>query len=163
MTTPTWLTVLKFIAALGSGLVAGVFFAFSTFVMTALGRIPAAHGIAAMQNINVTVFNPLFMGAFMGTAALCFGLGILAPFKWSLPGTPWMLAGCLLYFFGTFAVTAAGNVPLNDALAAVRPDSPEAPKLWANYLMMWTLWNHVRTAASTAALASFIMSLIQQS
>ncbi len=44
--------------ALGSALVAGVFFAFSTFVMKALGRLQPEQGIAAMQSINVTVLNP---------------------------------------------------------------------------------------------------------
>lgn len=58
-------------AALGSGLIAGVFFAFSNFVMKALSRVPSAEGLAAMQSINVMVLNPLFLGVFMGTAALC--------------------------------------------------------------------------------------------
>ena len=38
--------VLIFAAAIGSGLVAGIFFAFSSFVMAALGRLPSDHGIA---------------------------------------------------------------------------------------------------------------------
>ncbi len=60
-------------AALGSALVGGVFFAFSSFVMKALGRVPSSEGIAAMQSINVVVINPSFMGAFMGTALLSLG------------------------------------------------------------------------------------------
>ena len=44
--------LLTFIAALGSGLVAGIFFAFSNFVMKALARVPPAQGVAAMQSIN---------------------------------------------------------------------------------------------------------------
>ena len=62
---------LKLLAALGCGLMAGVFFAFSAFVMNALARLPAAAGIAAMQSINITVINPLFMTVFLGTAANC--------------------------------------------------------------------------------------------
>ena len=34
-------------------LVAGIFFAFSTFIMRALGRLRPAEGVAAMQAINV--------------------------------------------------------------------------------------------------------------
>jgi uncharacterized membrane protein len=49
---------------LGAALVAGIFFAFSTFVMTALGRLPPEQGIAAMQSINVTVLNPWFFAVF---------------------------------------------------------------------------------------------------
>jgi uncharacterized membrane protein len=44
--------------ALGCGLIAGVFFAFSTFVMKALGSLLPAQGIAAMQSINLAVLNP---------------------------------------------------------------------------------------------------------
>ncbi len=50
--------ILTFVAALGCGLVAGVFFAFSTFVMKALGRVPSAAGISVMQSINATVLTP---------------------------------------------------------------------------------------------------------
>ncbi len=65
-------------ALLGSALVGGVFFAFSSFVMNALARVPSAEGIAAMQSINVVVINPAFLGAFMGTAVLSLGVGGLA-------------------------------------------------------------------------------------
>lgn len=40
-------------AAVGSGLMAGVFAAFSTAVMPALRRLPAAEGMSAMQAVNV--------------------------------------------------------------------------------------------------------------
>lgn len=52
------------IAALGSGLVAGAFFAFFAFVIKALSRLPPGEGIAAMQSINVAVLNPWFLAAF---------------------------------------------------------------------------------------------------
>ena len=59
--------VLTVAAALGCGIVAGVFFAFSSFVMAALARLPAGQGIAAMQSINVTVLNRGFLSLFVGT------------------------------------------------------------------------------------------------
>ena len=62
-------------ALLGSALVGGIFFAFSSFVMKALARVPAAEGIAAMQSINVVVLNPSFLSAFIGTAVLSLGAG----------------------------------------------------------------------------------------
>ncbi|MDN5698593.1 MAG: hypothetical protein L0G70_11570, partial [Rubrobacter sp.] len=54
-------------AALGCGLVAGVFFAFSSFVMAALKRLPAAEGVAAMQAINALAVTPMLMAGFFGT------------------------------------------------------------------------------------------------
>ena len=58
-----------FLAALGSGLIAGVFFAFSAFVLTALSRLPDQGGIAAMQAITAAIKNPLFLIVFFGMAA----------------------------------------------------------------------------------------------
>lgn len=57
-------------AAAGCGIVGGVFFAFSTFVMQALAALPSASGIAAMQSINLVVLNRRFLGVFFGTGAL---------------------------------------------------------------------------------------------
>jgi uncharacterized membrane protein len=51
------------------------------------------------------------------------------------------------------------NVPLNDALATVKPESTDGANLWASYLTNWTLWNHVRTAAALAATALFTIAL----
>jgi uncharacterized membrane protein len=40
------------VAAIGCGLMAGLFFVFSVCVMRALGRLPAETAIATMQAIN---------------------------------------------------------------------------------------------------------------
>jgi uncharacterized membrane protein len=67
-------------ALLGSAVIGGVFFAFSSFVMKALARIPSSEGIAAMQSINVVVINPTFLSVFMGTTVLSLGvLGLVFP------------------------------------------------------------------------------------
>jgi uncharacterized membrane protein len=147
------------LAALGSGLVAGIFFAFSAFVMAALRRLPVEGGIASMQSINLTVLNPLFFTVFFGTAVLPLVLGIAALLRWSEPGAFYLFAASLLYLFGTIFVTMAFNVPLNNRLAAIKPGSAEGASLWTLYLSSWTAWNHVRTAASLAACALFIMAL----
>lgn len=145
------LFVFKLFSALGCGLVAGVFFAFSTFVMPALARLQPKEGIAAMQSINITVINPLFMTAIFGTAATCLFLAISLLLKWHQPGAAYLLVGSLLYLVGTVGVTIAFNVPLNDALATVKPDSTEGANLWSQYLTTWTIWNHVRTVAALVA------------
>jgi uncharacterized membrane protein len=146
---------LKLLAAIGCGLIAGVFFAFSTFVMKALAQQPPDRGIAAMQSINITVINPWFMTVFLGTAVACLGLAGFSLFQWPQHGAIYLLAGSLLYFIGTFLVTIVGNVPLNDALAKVEPTSSEGVQIWATYLTNWTAWNHVRTIAAIAA-ATFL-------
>ena len=145
--------------ALGSGLIAGTFFAFSNFVMGALGRIQQAAGIAAMQSINVVVLNPVFLSIFVGTAIIS-GILVLAAFLgWTSPRSFYLIAGGLLYAVGCFGVTMMFNVPLNDALAAVSPANADGANLWTQYLSAWTTWNTVRTVASLAACACFILAL----
>jgi uncharacterized membrane protein len=142
---------LKLLAVLGCTLIAGVFFAFSNFVMNALSRLPPAQGIAAMQSINITVINPLFMTAFFGTAGSCIFLAVSSLLKWERINTTYSLLGCGLYLVGTIGVTMVFNVPLNDALAKVDPSSIDGMKLWTTYLSNWTFWNHIRTLAALAA------------
>jgi uncharacterized membrane protein len=147
------------IAALGCGLMAGVFFAFSSFVMKALARLSSAQGIAAMQAINVAVINTVFLGALFGTGALCVVLAVGALTGWQTPGAGYLLAGSVLYLAGDVLVTMAFNVPLNRGLAAVEPASAEGAAVWARYLERWTAWNHVRTVAALAAAACFTLAL----
>src|SRR5262245_39879175 len=58
---------LLWFCAIGCGLLAGVYFAFSTFIMSALGRIQQTHGISAMNSISSTILGSLFMPFFFGT------------------------------------------------------------------------------------------------
>ncbi|MDQ0998829.1 putative membrane protein [Phyllobacterium ifriqiyense] len=81
------LPVLTMLAALGSGIMAGLFFAFSSFIMTAFSKLPPEQGIAAMNSINVTILNATFGMAFFGTALLCIVLGIQAISPASPEGT----------------------------------------------------------------------------
>jgi uncharacterized membrane protein len=152
--------ILTLIAALGSGLIAGLFFAFSTSVMKALGRLPAAEGMAAMQSINTMILNPIFLGTFMGTAVVCLLLAVVSLVRWQEPGATWLVAGAAFYLIGSIAVTMVFNVPMNNALAASTAADPASADLWAKYLTDWTFWNHVRTIASLAASASFIFGLV---
>ncbi len=147
-------------AMLGSALNCGIFFAFSSFVMGALGRLPTSEGVDAMQQINLVVINPSFMAAFMGTAVLSLGMGGAALSSWSEPSSRYFLAAAVCYLVGTFGVTAAGNVPLNDQLAAVSASDPGVGPLWARFQDRWILLNHVRTGAALAAAGLYFAGLL---
>jgi uncharacterized membrane protein len=153
------LFALTLISALGCGLMAGFFFAFSACVMKALARLPPAQGIAAMQSINVAVINPVFLSAFLGTAAACVLLAVSSLLRWHRPGGVYLLAGSLLYLAGTLLVTLVFNVPRNNALAAIAPSSADGAIQWTGYLSSWTAWNHVRTAAALAATVALTIAL----
>src|SRR2546428_14033780 len=98
------LFLLTLFAALGCGVMAGLLFAFPTFVMKALARLHPKSGIAAMQSINVAVLNPLFLSLFLGTAAACLLLVIYSLARWQSPGTFCVVAGSGLYLLGNFVV-----------------------------------------------------------
>ena len=155
------LFTLTLITALGCGLVAGILYAFSTSVIKALARLPSAQGIAAMQSINVAVFNPWFMGAFFGTAAACVLVVVFSLLRWGEAEAIYLLVGGLFYLIGTILVTIAFNVPRNDALAAADPQSADGARIWAAYVSSWTAWNHVRTASALAAAVSLTLALSQ--
>ena len=149
------------IALLGSALVGGVLFAFSSFVMKALARMPSSEGIAAMQSINIVIINPSFLSAFLGTAFLSLGVVVLVLVSRSHPSVMFFLGGAILYFTGTFLVTIFGNVPLNEQLAAVSATDSAAVKLWEHYLNRWTMWNHVRTTSAMLAALLYSLGLMQ--
>lgn len=142
------------------GLVSGVFYAFSSFVMPGLREIPAPQGIAAMQSINVTALRPPFMLGFMGAVLLSVVAIVIATVRWGKPGSVWLIVGAVLYLVGSFAVTMVFNVPLNNALVAADPATPEAAELWTRYLHVWTDWNTLRMITSAAASAAFVKALV---
>ena len=131
-------------ALLGCALNGGVFFAFSSFVMAALRRLPPADGIAAMQSINVKAVTPVFMAALFGTAAVCVALAIAEP-------SALVLAAAATYLLGVIGVTMAYNVPRNNALDELDPVAPGAPAAWERLAREWTAANHVRAAAGMVA------------
>ncbi|MDX1531264.1 MAG: anthrone oxygenase family protein [Rhodothermales bacterium] len=143
-----------FVAALGCGVLAGLFFVFSNTVMTALGRRPPNEAAAAMQAINAVILNPAFLGLFVGTAVACLVVAAAA----LAGGHPFLLGGAVLYLAGGLGVTAAANVPLNNRLERLGP-GPEAAACWGDYARRWTRWNHVRTGACLAAAASLTLGL----
>ncbi len=150
---------LLWVSAIGAGLIAGVFFAFSTFVMTALGRSGQVHGILAMNSISSTILQSLFMPVFYGTTLTSIALAVIALSRWDGSRSMVVLAAAAVYVLGMFVCTIVFNVPLNDALAAVDPAGADGAAVWARYLNDWTFWNHVRTVAALCAAVLFTYAL----
>ena len=146
-------------AAITSALSAGIFFAFSTFVMKALAQQVPSGGISAMQSINITVINPWFLAVFF--SPLILGILVLLSLLVETDSSLLMYGGVatLVYLIGTVGVAFGGNIPLNDALAIVSPSSNEGLVLWANYVTHWTDWTHVRTIAGVVSALMFSLAL----
>lgn len=145
-----WLT---FVAAIGCGLSGGVFFAFSTFVMAGLKRLPAPQGAAAMQEINVMAVTPVFMLLLFGSALVSLAAMLVTALDWETPGSAYIIAGGAVYLAGCILLTIVFHVPRNGRLAALDPGTPEAADYWRRYLAEWVPGNHVRTIACVAAAA----------
>lgn len=152
--------LMTLLAALGCGLIAGVFFGFSSFVMPALARLRWDRGVRAMQAINVVVLNPGFLGVLLGTALICAGLALSALAAFSEPDTWLRLAGSCSYLVGTIWVTIRYHVPRNGTLANLPADSAEAERFWPQYVAGWSAYNHVRGAAAFVAAALLTLALL---
>jgi uncharacterized membrane protein len=156
----TTVQAVTFAGVLGAGVVGGVFYAFSSFVMPGLERLPAAQAVAAMKQVNVTAEHPAFMVAFLGTTLLCLYLGVRGVLDWGDRRATLLVTGSALYLIGVFVLTVAHHVPLNDELAAVDPRAAGAAARWQDYLHQWNWANHVRGAASIGAAAAYLGALL---
>ncbi len=148
-------SILYPIAATTSLLMAGVYFAFSISVMKALAQRPEREGIAAMQAINSVILNAVFLSLFLGAALCSLAATVLASVHWEWPRSGLALGGGIAYILGSFVVTIACNVPMNDRLAALNPEDSLAAEYWGRYIRRWTAWNHLRCI--TSALGGVLM------
>jgi uncharacterized membrane protein len=150
------LTILLMLTILGNGLVAGVFFAFSSFMMDVFARLPDRQGMAAMQSVNIIIEKSTFMLPLVLTALSSLVLAVIAFRNPGAAGSGFVIAGSLLYLIGSFGVTMFFNVPLNNALTS----SNASLELWRSYQETWTIWNHVRTVAGVLAMAALALALL---
>ncbi|MEO0373696.1 MAG: anthrone oxygenase family protein [Cyanobacteria bacterium P01_A01_bin.17] len=143
--------ILTLIIAIAAAAMGGIFLAFSAFLMTAFGNLEPSEGIRAMQRINIDVFCWSFTLLFFGLPLTFISLGFYGIWHWDSPDSVYLLGSGLVYLVGCIIVTMFGNVPLNEKLARVNPESYQGSVLWNRYLTQWTYWNHVRTVACLVA------------
>lgn len=152
-----WLTV---VAVAGSGLMAGLFFAYSTFTMAGLRRLPGEQGLRATQAINRAANSSATMIVTLlgtGVVAIVLGVGALRDLDHTASVLHLVAGG--LYVVGVLGVTFVYHVPRNDALDLVDPTSAGAVEAWRSYAGAWVAWNHVRTIAPLASTVLYALSL----
>lgn len=151
-----WQAVMLAVATVLTGLMAGIYLAFSIAVMPGLGQTDDATFVRSMRAINVRILNGWFMLAFLGSL-LFSALAVLLHLD-EAPVAAWAAAGFVLYG-ATLVSTFRVNVPLNNALdAAGAPSDPTAVR--ERFEAPWVRWNTVRTVLATAALGCLIEALI---
>lgn len=140
------------IAALGAAVLGGFFLTFSDFMMRSLGRASGPAGMEVMQVINREVFRSTFIVMFFGYGVLSLGAIVWG----GLTGSPWAIAGGVVYLLGTILTTGLGNVPMN-----VRLDKGEGGlDYWAHYVVRWTQFNHIRTLACMITAVCFLQAAL---
>jgi uncharacterized membrane protein len=142
---------------------AGLLYDFSVDIVTALRSIKGTAHISMMQAINVKIENPVFFLSFFGPIIL---LPLAAWLHWGEPQFVWLVAASLIQILGCEAVTAVGNIPLNNELNKIDPEKlseAEADKIRKEFQgpgTPWMRYHLIRTlAAITATTILFIVCL----
>ena len=105
----------------GAGLAAGVYLAFSTFVMPGLRRTSHSQAISAMSAINKAApANPLLMVVPFGTGIVCVLLLIAGVRHRDDPAAVWQIVGAALYLVSVL-ILVGYHIPHNDQLMKVDP------------------------------------------
>jgi len=152
--------LLKIIAVLLLGLVAGLFYAFQYSIINGLGLLSDKAYLSSFQSINKAILNPVFYASFMGCLVVLPVASWLTYQNGDSTAFIFLLAATALYFIGVFGVTIFGNVPLNETLArfnipAATPQ--ELASLRELYELPWNRYNLIRTVA---AIISFLLTIL---
>lgn len=111
-----------------------------------------------MVGLNRTVYRSLFMVLLLGLVPVSVALGSWAFWQAELTARALIVTGSLAYLLGVFAVTAAGNIPMNTRLVAMDGKLCETAAYWPHYARRWARLNHVRTAASFLASVCWLVA-----
>ena len=141
-----------------TGLMAGVYFSFSVFIMKSFHALPPLQGAQAMNKINDVIVNTGFLPLFFGSTLWYAGLIVWAFTDWRGQSSWLVITAALIYILGMFAVTAFGNVPLNNRLKESAENEDSLTRYWGEYQQRWTRLNHVRTLSCMAVCAILTLS-----
>lgn len=154
---PRLLEVATVTGAVGAGVVGGVLFGFSSFVMSALDRLTGDRAIEAMQSIDRLAPSPAFMGAMFGTGGIAALLGLEGVQRLEEPGGTLLALGAGAYL-ASLLVTITYHVPRNARLARLVTPVPDAASIWRAHSRTWTRANHVRTTLAITAAVLFTLA-----
>jgi uncharacterized membrane protein len=140
-----------------TGLMAGLFFSYSFSVVAGLGKLPDIQYLMAMQSINREIQNPVFFICFFGAL---ISLPVCTYFQYSVASSlvfRLVLLAAIIYLVGSFAVTAIGNIPLNNALDKFDVATAAKEAISAQRTAFESRWNNLNTLRTVASILSFIL------
>ena len=162
------LEAVMLVSVILNAMAAGIIFIFSNTVMPSLATLDADVAIPIMNKINIVIVNPLFILCFFGGLISAYPTIVLYknPDDYSVQARYYALASTLVFFFGEVLVTITQNVPRNNALLAVDPESEDGVSYWENeFLKGWVAWNTTRCIFSviSAFLGGLCLSFMRKS
>ena len=145
-------------AAVACGLQAGTYYTWASGVMPGLARVDDRTFVHAMQEMNVAIVNPVFILTFLGAPALA----AVAIASTDGPGRKWAIAGAA-FAVATVVITAAGNIPLNNAIDAAGPVHKIADlgAVREAFESSWVRLNVARAVTSTASLGCLVWAALR--
>ena len=152
-----WQGVALVAATVLTGVMAGLYFAFSIAVMPGLAACDDRTFTEAMRSVNRKILNAWFGLAFAGAPVVVLVAGALHLGGETTRVSFWTLAAFLLYAL-TLGITFRVSVPLNNDLDAATPE--EAPTARQAFERRWVRWNHARTLLSLSSLACLAWALV---
>ena len=141
-----------------TGLMAGIYFAFSVFVMQSLAQLPAHEGTRAMNAINDVIVKTAFLPLFFISSIAHLGLVILV-LATEVEHAVLLGSAGAVYVLGMFFTTLVGNVPLNNRLAEYTEASEKQTDVWNDYLQRWVRLNHIRTISCTVSMVLMLVAM----
>ena len=137
-----------------TGLIAGLFYGWSVSVIPGTRHLDSPQYVNLMQHVNREILTPRFLVPFVGVPLL-LGAAAIAQFRAGDQRRGVLVsASSITYLIGVFGVTAARNVPLNDALDAFDlggATGAEIDERRSTYERPWNRWNTVRSVANVAS------------
>jgi len=134
------------------GLMAGVYFTFSVFVMRSLATLNPLNGARAMIAINEVIVKTLFLPLFFCSTVLSIVLMTRVFLAEPSNDATVIYIATGIYIVGMFFVTMFGNVPMNNQLRDSAANNQQLTAYWQYYLTAWTRLNHIRFLSCTIAM-----------
>lgn len=148
--------LLTLAAIVSSGLMGGLFFAWTVSVIPGTARTADTVYVSTMQHINRAIVNPGFVVPFIGVPVVLAAAGYLQWRVGEVGKARLLIGAAVLYLVGVLGVTGGGNVPLNNTLESFSLDGATAEAVARHrqdYEGPWNRWHYLRTVASVAAFA----------
>jgi uncharacterized membrane protein len=151
------------LAAFLCALVAGLLFAFAVVVMPGIRSLDDGAYIRAFQAIDRVIQNsqPLFVIVWVGSVLAVIAAAVLG--MWALSGADRLLivGAALLYLLCVQLPTVTINVPMNNELQKLDPDSMNdttRKRAREAFEPRWNRWNAIRTVC--ASVTSIVLMLL---